>query len=149
MKPDESPEQDLLGGRVVVRSLPVLGQRPNAGGPSLKRLMLPQGELAQFYDSDAPIRYLAFVELRPGCARGNHYHKVKEEHIYLIAGDLELRAYDVDTGTRCAVTLHAGDYAVIRPWVAHRLEPLVPGQAIEFSPVRFDPTDSFSFSPSR
>lgn len=138
------PVRSLLGGKVVVRSLPVLGNRPSDGAPALKRLMLPQGELAQFYDNDEPIRYLAFVEIHPGHARGNHYHQVKEEHIYLIAGELELLIYDIDVGTRCAITLRAGDCVAIQPRVAHTLQPSTPGQAIEFSPTRFDPKDSYA-----
>lgn len=146
MSVDRSPDQWLLEGKVFIRSLPVLVKRPGDGAPALKRLMLPQGELAQFYDSDLPIRYLAFVELRPGCARGNHFHQVKEEHIYLIAGEMELLVCDLDAGARCTIILRAGDYVAIRPRVAHTLRPLAAGQAIEFSPTRFDPADSFSVS---
>src|SRR5207244_7219783 len=71
-------ESTFLSGKVLRRSLPVVQPASGSGAPSLKRLLLPQGELAQFYDGEEPIRYLAYIELRPGVVRGNHYHKVKE-----------------------------------------------------------------------
>jgi len=126
---------------VVKRSLPVLDPSAGADPLSLKRLLLPQGELAQFYDSDDPIRYIAFIELKEGSVRGNHYHKIKEEWLYLIHGEIELVVEDIQSKTREGVPLQTGELAVLKPGVAHALRILKPGRAIEFSKVRFDPAD--------
>jgi quercetin dioxygenase-like cupin family protein len=49
---------------------------------------------------------------------------------------------DVSTGERAALTLVAGDLVYLEAGVAHAYRPLKDGEAIEFSPVRFDPTDT-------
>jgi len=138
-----SSETTLLAGKVLKRSLPIV--QPPAQGPVIKRLMLPQGELAQFYDSEDPIRYVAFIELRAGSARGNHYHKIKEEWIYMIRGEVLLQVMDMESKASDSVELGAGDLVLIRTGVAHALRIVTPGQAIEFSPNRFDPDDIYRF----
>jgi len=135
----------FLAGKVSKQSLPLLQAPPGAGAPVLKRLLLPQGELAQFYDAEEPIRYMAFVEIRPGCARGNHYHKFKRELLYVIQGELSLVVQDIEQGTRDLVPLRMGDVAAIGTGVAHAMRASAPGQVIEFSPARFDPADTYPF----
>ena len=134
-----------LGGKVSKQSLPVLPAPAGGEAAQLKRLLLPQGELAQFYDAAEPIRYMAWVEIRPGCARGNHYHKVKKEFLYVIQGELCLVVQDLEHGARDSVPLQRGDVAVIETGVAHAMRAAAPGQLIEFSPARFDPADTYSF----
>jgi mannose-6-phosphate isomerase-like protein (cupin superfamily) len=138
-------ESTCLNGKVLKRSLPALQLPLGPDAPALKRLLLPQGELAQFYDADEGIRYMAFLELLPGQVRGNHYHKVKEELVYVIRGGVLLNIADIDTKARASVELRAGDLAVIRTGVAHALRTVEPGQAIEFSSSRFDPADIHPF----
>jgi quercetin dioxygenase-like cupin family protein len=133
-------ESSYLSGKVRKRDLPVF-QGPPAPGTSLKRLLLPQGELAQFHDGDPPVQYLAFIELRQGTVRGNHYHRVKEEFIYVLAGELELIIEDVSSKQRETLPMQTGDWVVVAPGVAHTLRVLKTGQAIEFSQARFDATD--------
>ena len=111
----------------------------------MKRLLLPQGELAQFYDGEEPIRYLAYIELRPGAVRGNHYHKVKEEWIYLVRGEAVLLLQDIETKERASVSLQSGDLAFVSTGIAHAIQSAQPGQAIEFSKVRFDAADIHRF----
>lgn len=118
---------------------------PSSGTPAVKRIMLPQGELAQFYDADEPIRYLAYSELREGSVRGNHYHKAKEELIYMIQGEMLLVVEDVVSKARDSVPLRAGDVAVIQTGVAHAWRTVKAGQAIEFSKSRFDAADTHRF----
>jgi mannose-6-phosphate isomerase-like protein (cupin superfamily) len=137
-------ESTFLSGKVVKRSLPVIQGKPSPGAPTVKRMMLPQGELVQFYDADEPIRYLAYTELREGSIRGNHYHKVKEELIYMIQGEMLLVVEDVTSGALDSVPLRAGDVAMIQPGVAHAWRTVKPGQAIEFSKSRFDASDSYN-----
>lgn len=139
-------ESEFLAGKVVKWSLPVISGRPGLDAPRLKRLLLPQGELAQVHDSDEGIRYLAVIEVRMGSVRGNHYHKVKEEWIYVMQGELSLLVEDMQTKERASVPLQTGDLVMIQIGIAHVLRTVKPGQAIEFSPTRFNPADIFPFS---
>jgi mannose-6-phosphate isomerase-like protein (cupin superfamily) len=134
-------ESSFLGGRVLKRSLPALSAPAGPEAPALKRLLLPQGELAQICDGDEGIHYLASIELRSGTVRGNHYHRVKEEYLYIISGEVLLVVQDTDTQERATVPLQAGDLAFIQTRVAHALKVLQPGVGVEFSAVRFDPAD--------
>jgi len=139
------PESTFLNGKVLTRSLPALQLPLRPDAPALKRLLLPQGELAQFYDAEEGIRYMAFLELLPGQVRGNHYHKVKEELVYVIRGEVLLNVADIDSKANASVALQAGDLAVIQTGIAHALRTVQAGQAIEFSSSRFDPADIHQF----
>ena len=131
-----------LNGRVLKQTLPCL--TPGGGGamPAMKRLKLAQGDLAQFHDADTPIHYIASLDLVAGTVRGNHVHRAKLEHLYLLRGELELILEDLETGERDTVRLVAGDRAVIQPGVAHAYRVLQGGVAVEFAPQRFDPDDT-------
>jgi mannose-6-phosphate isomerase-like protein (cupin superfamily) len=135
----------FLNGRVRKVSLPAFELPLAADAPTVKRLLLPQGELGQFYDGDEGMRYLAFIELRPGTVRGNHYHKRKEEWVYFIKGEVLLIAQDIETKSRETIPLKTGDLAIIQTGIAHALQVQAPGQAVEFSPARFDPLDIHKF----
>ena len=124
------------------QSLPVFEQPPGPGGPDVKRLQLPQGDLAQFWTSDTGIRYIAWVEMVEGGIRGNHLHQRKEEWIYLIDGAIEVIVEDPGSKERAVVPVAPGDLLVIDPGVAHALRTLRAGQGIEFSPTRLDLSDS-------
>ncbi len=140
----------FLNGKVLKRSLPVIAGAPPPGAPTLKRLLLPQGELAHFWNGEEPIHYLAFLELRAGAVRGNHLHRHKRELVYLISGEISLSIQDIESGQRESLLLQAGDLASISTGIAHRYHVNLPGQAIEFSSSPFDPADLYlwQFSPS-
>src|SRR5262245_6909085 len=104
-------ESSFLGGKVTKRTLPKIEGRPGPDAPRLKRLMLPQGELSQVYDAENGLRYLALVELRKDCVRGNHFHTVKEEGVYVISGLARLAVEDPGTKDRSELELRAGDLA--------------------------------------
>src|SRR5208283_1863182 len=72
-------ESKFLSGKVVKWSLPALEPPFAPDAPALKRLLLPQGELAQVYDAEDAVRYIACLDLLAGTVRGNHYHKAKRE----------------------------------------------------------------------
>jgi quercetin dioxygenase-like cupin family protein len=139
-------DAEYLAGKVLKWSLPVISGRPGPEAPTLKRLLLPQGELAQVHDSDDSIRYMAVIEVRSGSARGNHYHKVKEEKIYVLQGELLVLVEDSQTRERATVPLQMGDLLLIQTGIAHLLRTVQPGQAIEFSSARFNPADIFPYS---
>jgi hypothetical protein len=139
-------EISLLSGKVRKQALPTLGHGSSTHAILLKRLLLAQGELAQFHDSDIPIHYLACIELRAGQVRGNHYHEIKEERIYVMQGALDLVLEDIDSRRREILPLQTGDLAVIQPRVAHALQMSQPGWAVEFSVARFDPADTHRYA---
>lgn len=135
----------LLDGKVIRQSLPVVELPVGPEAPSLKRLRLPQGELAQIYDAEEGIRYMAVIELRPDQTRGNHYHKVKVEWVYVTAGEVLLVVEEVGSRRRESVALRAGDLAVIQTGIAHALRVTGAGEAIEFSGARFDAADIYRY----
>jgi mannose-6-phosphate isomerase-like protein (cupin superfamily) len=139
----ESVPTSFLAGKVRKWSLPVVRVPSGAGTPHLKRLLLPQGELAQFYDADEGIRYIAMIQLRAGNSRGNHYHKIKQEFLYVLEGEVLLIVEDIQTQARASLLLQGGDVAFIETNIAHVLQILQPGHAIEFSSSRFDPADIY------
>lgn len=124
------------------RSLPLLEVPLVGEAPELKRLNLPQGQLAQLCPSQPGFHYLAWMELKPGGVRGNHYHHEKEEWLYLIEGELELTVEDPESGERARCSLLPGDLVIIQAGIAHALLPKQIGQGIEFSPAPFDPADT-------
>lgn len=136
-------EITLLGGKVTKRALAIVHPPSVPESGTLKRLLLPQGELAQFYDGEDGIRYIAQIELQAGSVRGNHYHKVKEEWVYLITGEVNLILQDLESKARENVLLAAGDLVFIKTGVVHALQVMKSGQAIEFSTARFDPADIY------
>jgi mannose-6-phosphate isomerase-like protein (cupin superfamily) len=139
-------EMKYLEGKVLKRPLPVFHGSPPAGTVGAKRLLLPQGELAQFYDAPEAIHYIAFIELRSDGIRGNHWHRNKEEQIYVISGELLLVAEDRESHSRVEISLKAGELALIACGVAHALKTVMEGKAIEFSKSCFDPTDVERFT---
>jgi uncharacterized RmlC-like cupin family protein len=136
-------ETALLNGKVRKKTLSIVQPASAPDSPTLKRLMLPQGELAQFYDGDAGIRYIAQIELQAGSVRGNHYHKVKDEWVYLISGEVNLVVEDLESKVRESTLMVAGDLTFIKTGVVHVLQVTKSGQAIEFSTARFDPADIY------
>jgi quercetin dioxygenase-like cupin family protein len=139
-------ETTLFSGRVFKRSLPFVGLPPAADAPRLKRLALAQGELAQIHDGEEGLRYLAYLELRAGSVRGNHYHKIKKEWTYVISGKLLLLVEDIATRERVSLEMHCGDLAFIGTGIAHALRTIEPGGAVEFSQAEFNAADIYPYA---
>jgi oxalate decarboxylase/phosphoglucose isomerase-like protein (cupin superfamily) len=135
--------EEHLSGRVRKWSLPVVKPGSEADGFLLKRLVLAQGELAQIYDAEEGIRYIACIELTSGSVRGNHFHKLKAEWVYLLSGHADLVVKETDSGEAAVLKLAKGDIAFIATGVAHALRVTGAGEAIEFSPARFNPEDTY------
>jgi hypothetical protein len=134
-------QESFLAGKVLKSELPVIEGKPGPGVPNLKRLMLPQGELAQIHNSDEGIRYMAVIELCLDSLRGNHFHKVKNELIYVIEGELAITVEDIKSKEQALVVLLEGGLVRIQTEVAHVLRTVMPGRAIEYSSAIFDPAD--------
>ena len=140
-----SNETSYLSARILVRALPMIEGRPGSDAPMLKRLQLPQGELAHVYDGEEGMRYIACLDLLPETVRGNHYHQTKNEFVYILEGELLIIAEDPETRERVSFTLHPGELMLIRTGVAHAMRTVKPGKAIEFSCARFDAADTHKF----
>jgi quercetin dioxygenase-like cupin family protein len=138
-------ESTFLGGKVLKRTLPVIQGVPSGETVRVKRLLLPQGELAQVFDGPEGMQYLALVELRAGATRGNHYHKVKQEWLYIFQGEVVLTVAELDSPAREQIPLRAGDLAFIPAGTAHAIRTVHPGQALEFAVARFDAADVYPF----
>jgi quercetin dioxygenase-like cupin family protein len=135
----------FLSGKVSKQTLPFVELPPPLGAPHLKRLALKQGELTQFHDGGEEVRYIAYVELRAGSIRGNHYHNIKKEWAYVISGKLIMAVEDIATHERASFLMESGDLVFIPPGIAHALRPLEPGGAVEFSQARFNAADIYPF----
>ena len=138
-------EQRFLDGKVLKRSLPTFEPPLGADIPVAKRLLLAQGELAQLYDGEEGIRYVAAIQFVSGTTRGNHYHRQKQEWVYLFAGAGLLVVEDVETKVREAISMVTGDLVYIPPNIAHAFVVQQDGMAVEFSPIRFDPADTYRY----
>lgn len=138
--------KDYFGSRVTLTSLPVFKPPIGPEAPNLRRLDLPQGELAQFHDSDEPMRYMAMIELVAGTVRGNHFHKVKVESIYMMRGEMDLLVADARNPSELLrIGMRAGDLVTIQTGIIHALQIRLDGSAIEYAPTRFDPSDTHRF----
>lgn len=145
MAPHSISEAQFLAGNVRKQNLPLFEAPSATDAPLLKRIALPQGHLAQFHDDAQPIHYIASIELREGTVRGNHFHKVKREFIYVLKGELLLLLEDVVSKDRESIPLKEGELVVINPGIAHALRVTQAGMAIEFSPARFDGSDIYRY----
>jgi quercetin dioxygenase-like cupin family protein len=134
-----------FSGKLRRLRLPVFTHPTGPDAPTLKRLLLPQGELSQIHDDEQEIRYIAFIEMKSGGVRGNHFHREKREYLYVISGSAELLAENLADRAQVTLSLGAGDLAVIETNVGHALRTVEAGTAIEFSPSRFDRTDIYPY----
>jgi len=133
----------LLEGLVTVWTLPQVQPGPIKGESLLKRVMLPQGELAQVHNSDEGMRYIAAIELKAGTVRGNHYHKIRREYVYVISGRSTLAVRKLESEIRESAELAAGNLVFIPREIVHALQVKEDGLAVEFSPDRSDPEDTY------
>src|ERR1051325_6354023 len=129
--------RSTLGGRVQIQSL-VCVEQPAGRSEARARIITPGGELAVLTDGKSPILHLAYVELRTGKVRGNHFHKQRHESFYLIAGEVELYLKDLSTGEEARTVLRAGDLSMVEPEIVHAFSPLSSGHGVEFAPEAFD-----------
>jgi hypothetical protein len=129
--------------KVSLRRLPdVAPPIPPGGG----RMVTAAGELAQIVNGE-PYRYLAFLEFQPDpdAPRGNHFHAVKTEHLYIVDGLVRASYLDLDTGEQSEVELRGGDLVAVSPRCAHAYIALEHSHAVEFSPLGYDPEDTIRY----
>ncbi len=115
-------------------------------GPEGGRIFSAAGEMAQLVSGES-FRYLAYLEFvhQPHVVRGNHYHRVKYEHLYVLVGRLRCICKDLDSGEQAVYELAAGDLMQIQPGCAHVFMPLEYTQALECAPQPYDPADAYAY----
>lgn len=132
---------DEASAQLSVHELPqVWAPIPAEGGV----LVTDAGRFARIVDGEA-FRYLAYLEYLPGQTRGNHYHHVKEELLYITHGRLLAYYVDIDTGRNLELTLGAGHVIRTGPRLAHAYHALTLSYAIEIAVQPFDPTDTVPY----
>jgi hypothetical protein len=137
---------DVLDGKITVTTLEVF--HPNNTGDPMgpKRLLLDKGELAQIYSSDEPVRSIAYIELIQNTTRGSHYHLTRGEHLYMIRGTADLIGKDIQTNETATIRVREGDLIYMAPMIAHKINVIKSGHAIEFSYKTYDATETVSYS---
>jgi uncharacterized RmlC-like cupin family protein len=134
--------KSFFGGKVEIKAL-LLTDQPATRPEVRARLSSTKGEMAVLADTGQVIRHLAYLELRPGQRRGDHFHKIRREYLYLISGESSMLLEEIDTHSKATVKIVPGDLVFLQPGVAHAFLPLSAGQAVEFAAEPFDPSDVF------
>lgn len=144
MSRDRNKAKNLLNGKVKIETLPIIKpSEKSKNGP--KRLLLQKGELAQIYDSDTPVKLIAYIELIKGKIRGGHYHKSRWEATYLLRGEVELTVSDVKNGKTAKARIKEGNIFFLKPGVAHIIKVIKSGHAIEFSNKRYKEKETVKY----
>ncbi|WDZ82440.1 cupin domain-containing protein [Micromonospora cathayae] len=125
--------------KVQLRRLPVTEPPIPPGGG---RIQSDAGELAQIASGPDAYRFVAYLELRPGRPRGNHYHTRKTETLYVVSGRVRAVFHDLTSGRRSEAVLEPGHLVTIQPHCAHVFHALDPAQAVELADVPYDPADT-------
>lgn len=132
---------DASSAKLSVHELPqVWAPIPADGGI----LTTDAGRFARILDGEA-FRYLAYLEYLPGQTRGNHYHRTKQELLYITHGRLLAYYVDVDTGRSLELTLGEGHVIRTGPRLAHAYHAVDTAHAIEVAVQPFDATDTVPY----
>lgn len=131
----------MLSSKFTIANLP-----PEGDDHAERRFFSAKGEMAQILNrtGDA-FRHLVYWDLdtpSSGQERGHHYHGRKVEFFYVLAGQLELKLKDLETGERMTVPVEAGQRISLQPGVAHAFRSKGYAQVLEYSPNPYDPADT-------
>lgn len=82
-----------------------------------------------------PIDHVAIINSKKGVFRGDHYHKLTTQHIYMTKGSLRYyyRKLDEDNSKVKSVIVREGEMVTTGPNEVHALEILEDNQFIAFS----------------
>ena len=71
---------------------------------------------------EVPIEHVVFITSKKGSVRGNHYHKLETQYVYLIRGEILSYSKDVFDLEAPVQKLHVlpGDLIVTGPYCAHK-----------------------------
>lgn len=119
--------------------------KPDLSSPCpFGRLSLPHGDTIFLNKKFDDLRHLSVLELPKGLLRGNHYHKLRTEYLYILKGNVWGYYWDPQNpGDARKILLTPGQIVTIPPGLAHAIEAVEGALAVEFSPNPFDITDYF------
>lgn len=94
-----------------------------------------------------PMCYLGYVEFAPLRSRGNHYHCKKHENICIITGTVKARfVLPNKLDEVYEIILEKGDIVHIIPGCAHSFLSEHGAVALEYSPEKYEKTDTIRCS---
>lgn len=77
-----------------------------------------RGEIFNLFEGR--IEHIALITSKKGTVRGNHYHKLDHQYIYLLSGEFESHCCDVRNPSKRQVLLaKPGDIVDTPPHIAH------------------------------
>ena len=99
--------------------------------------------LTALYHNGDPVRCLAYIEFEPGKTRGDHYHNKKIENMCVVKGSIKAK-YMLPDNTKevMEINLTAGDIVRILPGCAHSYMSDEGAIALEYSPQKFEISDT-------
>ncbi|MDO8953243.1 MAG: hypothetical protein Q7V63_00130 [Gammaproteobacteria bacterium] len=111
---------------------------PQMEGRQLGFIKGEKGETAYLNIPDASRTVMVF-ELLEDKPRGNHYHRLKEEYIYVIEGHAKVYIWlpDCEDEPYC-IDLRKSDWMHIRPGLAHLYVGAPRALILEQSPIIYD-----------
>lgn len=82
-----------------------------------------------------PIDHVAIINSKKGAFRGDHYHKLTTQHIYMIKGSLRYyyKKVSEDNNKVKSVVVHEGEMVTTGPNEVHALEILEDNKFLAFS----------------
>lgn len=107
-----------------------------------KRWDEDRGEFVQISYLEA-IGHVACFQVRQGFHRGNHYHKNKEEVLYVLRGTIRAKFRDMTTGQEEEHILREGQKISIQQGCAHVFHGVEDALVIEYSPQYYDKRDAY------
>jgi quercetin dioxygenase-like cupin family protein len=128
---------------ITRRTLPLVEPPIPVGGG---RIHTEAGELAEIVNG-REFRSLVYVEFLPGASRprGDHFHRIKTERLYVISGSLHATFRHIESGDSQKLELGPGDLVSIPPGWAHVFVADNHAHAVEFSEHPYTPTDTFPY----
>ncbi len=122
----------------IIKKLPVYTNEDNADREFISVNKNEKGELAKI-SVNSQINYIAYLDYKTGnCIRGNHYHLIKNESLYLCKGKIKGFFKSINDDIISEELIEEGTLIQISPGCIHAFEPVEDGYAIEFSPDPFD-----------
>lgn len=94
------------------------------------------------------IRHIAINVIKPGCIKGNHYHKLKNEYFYLASGQVVFTLENIKTKTIMVNTLSSPmALAEIPKNHAHKVQNVGESDAvlIQMADQLYNNTDSYKY----
>jgi len=78
----------------------------------------PRGEIYNLFEGT--LGHVALITSKKGSVRGNHYHKLDHQYIYLVSGAFESHCCEVNQpGKKQVLKVRAGDLVNTPPLIAH------------------------------